>query len=148
ASFTPEGIHNEIAAARRLTKKPLACNVLIPFLQPGVAEAAAAAPVEAVTLFWGAPAEHVSRFKDAGKKVIWQCGSAEEAAAAKRAGADLIIAQGVEAGGGGRGRARTRTVLTARAGAAGARRDRRPADACGGRAGRRPRARRRARAGR
>jgi nitronate monooxygenase len=99
AGFTPEGIHNEIAAARRLTKKPLACNVLIPFLQPGVAEAAAAAPVEAVTLFWGAPAEHVSRVKDAGKKVIWQCGSAEEAAAAKRAGADLIIAQGVEAGG-------------------------------------------------
>src|SRR3984893_15118515 len=99
AGFTPEGIHNEIAAARRLTKKPLACNVLIPLLQPGVAEAAAAAPVEAVTLFWGAPAEHVSRFKDAGKKVIWQCGSAEEAAAAKRAGADLIIAQGVEAGG-------------------------------------------------
>jgi len=33
--FTPEGIHNEIAAARRLTKKPLACNLLIPFLQPG-----------------------------------------------------------------------------------------------------------------
>ena len=49
--FTPEGIHNEIAAARRLTKKPLACNVLIPFLQPGVAEAVAAAPVDAVTLF-------------------------------------------------------------------------------------------------
>jgi len=97
--FTPEGIHNEIAAARRLTKKPLACNVLIPFLQPGVAEAAAAAPVDAVTLFWGAPAEYISRFKDAGKKVIWQCGSAEEAADAKRAGADLIIAQGVEAGG-------------------------------------------------
>lgn len=50
--FTPEGIHNEIAAARRLTKKPLACNLLIPFLQPGIAEAAAASPVEAVTLFW------------------------------------------------------------------------------------------------
>jgi nitronate monooxygenase len=97
--FTPEGIHNEIAAARRLTKKPLACNLLIPFLQPGVAEAVAAAPVDAVTIFWGAPAEYVSRFKDAGKKVIWQCGSPEEAADAKSAGADMIIAQGVEAGG-------------------------------------------------
>ncbi len=99
AGFTPEGIHNEVAAARRLTKKPLACNVLIPFLEPGVAEAAAAAPVDAVTLFWGVPVEHVARFKDAGKKVIWQCGSPEEAAAAKSAGADMIIAQGVEAGG-------------------------------------------------
>jgi nitronate monooxygenase len=111
AGFTPEGIHNEIAAARRLTRKPLACNVLIPLLQPGVEEAAAAAPVEAVTLFWGTPAEHVSRFKDAGKKVIWQCGSAEEAAAAKRAGADLIIAQGVEAGGHVRGLASTLALV-------------------------------------
>ena len=43
---------------------------------------------------------YVARFKDAGKKVIWQCGSAEEAAqGAKRAGADMIIAQGVESGG-------------------------------------------------
>ncbi len=99
AGFTPEGIHNEIAAARRLTRKPLACNLLIPFLQPGVAEAAAAAPVEAVTLFWGAPAEYIEQFKAAGKKVIWQCGSADEAAQAKRAGADMIIAQGIEAGG-------------------------------------------------
>ena len=97
--LTPEGIHNELAAARRLTKKPLACNQLIPFLRPGLAEAIAAAPVDAVTLFWGTPSEHISRFKDAGKKVIWQCGSAEEAADAKSAGADMIIAQGVEAGG-------------------------------------------------
>jgi NAD(P)H-dependent flavin oxidoreductase YrpB (nitropropane dioxygenase family) len=109
--FTPEGIHNEIAAARRLTRKPLACNLLIPFLQPGVAEAVAAAPVDAVTLFWGAPAEHVARFKDAGKKVIWQCGSAEEAAAAKDAGADMIIAQGVEAGGHVRGLVSTMALV-------------------------------------
>jgi NAD(P)H-dependent flavin oxidoreductase YrpB (nitropropane dioxygenase family) len=109
--FTPEGIHNEIAAARRLTKKPLACNLLIPFLQPGIAEAAAASPVEAVTLFWGAPAEYVARFKDAGKKVIWQCGSAEEAAQAKRAGADMIIAQGVESGGHVRGLTSTMVLV-------------------------------------
>ena len=31
--------------------------------------------------------------------MIWQCGSADEALAAKRAGADAIIAQGFEAGG-------------------------------------------------
>ncbi|HVB82396.1 MAG TPA: nitronate monooxygenase [Candidatus Binataceae bacterium] len=111
AGFTPEGIHNEIAAARRLTRRPLACNLLIPFLRPGVAEAVAAAPLEAVTLFWGAPAEHVSRFKDAGKKIIWQCGSAEEAAAARSAGADMIIAQGVEAGGHVRGLVSTMVLV-------------------------------------
>ena len=97
--LTPEGIRDELASARSLTKRPLACNVLIPFLRPGVVEAVAAAPVEAVTLFWGDPAEHIPPFKNVGKKVIWQCGSAEEAVAACRAGADAIIAQGVEAGG-------------------------------------------------
>ena len=111
AGFTSEGIHNEIAAARRLTKKPLACNVLIPFIRPGVVEAACSAPVDAVTLFWGAPAEYVARFKSAGKKVIWQCGSAEEAADAKSAGADMIIAQGVEAGGHVRGLVPTLTLV-------------------------------------
>jgi nitronate monooxygenase len=99
AGFTPEGMSAELSAARRLTKRPLCCNVLIPFLVPGVIEAVAAAPVDAVTLFWGKPSEHVPTFKATGKKVIWQCGSAEEAFAARRAGADAIIAQGFEAGG-------------------------------------------------
>lgn len=99
AALTSEGIHNELAEARRITRRPLACNVLIPFLRPWIVDAVAAAPVDAVTLFWGNPAEHIPLFKTVGKKVIWQCGSAEEALAACRAGADAIIAQGVEAGG-------------------------------------------------
>jgi nitronate monooxygenase len=111
AGLSPEGIYNELAAARQLTKMPLACNQLIPFLGPGVAEAIAAAPVDAVTLFWGEPAEHVGRYKAAGKKVIWQCGSADEAAAAKRAGADMIIAQGVESGGHVRGLTSTMVLV-------------------------------------
>jgi nitronate monooxygenase len=39
AVFGPEGIHNEISAARTRTKKPLAANLLIPFLRPGIVEA-------------------------------------------------------------------------------------------------------------
>ena len=89
----------EIAAARRLTSKPIVVNQLIPFLQPGIFEALAKQPISAVTLFWGDPAEHIPACKKLGLKVIWQCGSALEAAAAKRAGADAIIAQGFEAGG-------------------------------------------------
>jgi nitronate monooxygenase len=72
---------------------------LIPFLQPGTFEVLAKQPISAVTLFWGDPAEHIPACKKLGLKVIWQCGSALEAAAAKRAGADAIIAQGFEAGG-------------------------------------------------
>jgi nitronate monooxygenase len=97
--FPPEAIAAEISEAREITAKPVVVNQLIPFLQPGTFEAFAKLPIAAVTLFWGDPAEHIPACKALGLKVIWQCGSAEEAAAAKRAGADAIIAQGFEAGG-------------------------------------------------
>ena len=99
AGFSPEGIHNQIAAARRITQKPIVVNLLIPFFRAGIFEALASEPISAVTLFWGDPAEHIPACKLLGLKVIWQCGSADEALAAKRAGADAIIAQGFEAGG-------------------------------------------------
>lgn len=81
----------EIAAARRLTGRPIAVNLLLPFVRPGDAEAAAAADV--VVTFWGDPR------RLAGRAWIHQCGSVEEAKAAAAAGADAVIAQGVEAGG-------------------------------------------------
>ena len=89
----------EISAARKITAKPIVVNQLIPFLRAGILETLANQPISAVTLFWGAPAEHIPACKLLGLKVIWQCGSALEAAAAKSAGADAIIAQGFEAGG-------------------------------------------------
>src|SRR6267154_2387421 len=99
AGFSAKGIHDQISAARRITAKPIVVNQLIPFLRPGILETLANQPISAVTLFWGDPAEHIPACKRLGLKVIWQCGSALEAAAAKRAGADAIIAQGFEAGG-------------------------------------------------
>jgi NAD(P)H-dependent flavin oxidoreductase YrpB (nitropropane dioxygenase family) len=99
AGLPPDAIAAEISAARNLTSKPIVVNLLIPFLRPGIIEALANQPISAVTLFWGDPAEHIPACKKLGLKVIWQCGSAPEAAAAKRAGADAIIAQGFEAGG-------------------------------------------------
>jgi len=81
----------EIAAARRLTGRPIAVNLLLPFLRPGDAEAAAAA--DAIVTFWGPPR------RIAANTWIHQCGSVEEAKAAVAAGADMVIAQGVQAGG-------------------------------------------------
>lgn len=81
----------EIAAARRLTGKPIAVNLLLPFVRPGDAEAAADA--EAIVTFWGVPC------RLAANTWIHQCGSVEEAKAAAAAGADAVIAQGIEAGG-------------------------------------------------
>lgn len=81
----------EIAAARRLTGRPIAVNLLLPFLRRGDAEAAAAA--DAIVTFWGQPRRLASN------TWIHQCGSVAEAKAAAEAGADAVIAQGVEAGG-------------------------------------------------
>jgi len=116
AGFSPSAIHNEIAAARKLTQKPIGLNLLIPFLRPGVVETVAEEPVAAVTFFWGAPADYaasIRRLQDARIKVIWQCGSAAEARAAAAAGVDAIMAQGLEAGGHVRGTTGTLALIPA-----------------------------------
>jgi NAD(P)H-dependent flavin oxidoreductase YrpB (nitropropane dioxygenase family) len=84
-------ITRELAAARALTKRPIAVNVLLPFARRDWFEAADGADVLAT--FWGAPKRRTGG--------IWlhQCGSVEEVLAAHAAGADAAIVQGVEAGG-------------------------------------------------
>ena len=84
-------IERELAAARRLTGRPLAVNLLLPFARRSWFEAAAAADV--VVTFWGKP-----RRRTRGTW-IHQCGSVGEARVAHAAGADAVIVQGVEAGG-------------------------------------------------
>lgn len=86
-----EAIRRELAAARALTGRPLAVNLLLPFARRDWFEAAAEADV--VVTFWGGP-----RRRTAG---VWlhQCGSVAEAREAQAAGADGVIVQGVEAGG-------------------------------------------------
>lgn len=87
----PGELRGEIADARRVTDAPLAVNLLLPFARRGHFEAASEADV--VVTFWGRPRRRT------GKIWIHQCGTVEEALAAREAGADAVIAQGVEAGG-------------------------------------------------
>jgi len=84
-------IERELAAARALTGKPLAVNLLLPFARRDWFVAAQAADV--VVTFWGTPKRRT------GGVWIHQCGSVVEARAAQAAGADAVIVQGVEAGG-------------------------------------------------
>jgi NAD(P)H-dependent flavin oxidoreductase YrpB (nitropropane dioxygenase family) len=84
-------IERELAAARALTDRPIAINLLLPFARRDWFEAAAAADV-AVT-FWGTPKRRTPR------AWLHQCGSVAEARAAYEAGADAVIVQGLEAGG-------------------------------------------------
>jgi NAD(P)H-dependent flavin oxidoreductase YrpB (nitropropane dioxygenase family) len=89
--LAPDDLRTEIAAARRLTDRPLAVNLLLPFARGAHFEVASDADV--IVTFWGRPNRRTPK--------IWihQCGSVEEALAARAAGADGVIAQGVEAGG-------------------------------------------------
>ncbi len=89
AGVSSEMIHNEVAAARRLTSKPLATNLIAPFLRPGIVEAMSRLPIQAVTFFWGDArqyADAIEVVRAHGIKTIWQCGSADEARWARDAG--------------------------------------------------------------
>jgi len=79
-------------------------NFLMPFLDPACLEIAARR-VRLVEFFYGEPdAALVERVHAGGALAAWQVGSASEASVAERAGCDLVIAQGTEAGGHVRGR--------------------------------------------
>ncbi|HYZ71109.1 MAG TPA: nitronate monooxygenase [Thermoleophilaceae bacterium] len=90
-TLEPGRLREELEAARRLTGAPLAINLLLPFAGARHHEVAAGADV--VVTFWGRPQRRSAR------TWIHQCGSVEEARTAHAAGADAVIAQGVEAGG-------------------------------------------------
>jgi nitronate monooxygenase len=87
----PDRLGEEIAAARRCTDRPIAVNLLLPFARHGHFDVASEADV--VVTFWGRPRRRTA--------AVWihQCGSVEEALAARQAGAGAVIAQGSEAGG-------------------------------------------------
>ena len=87
----PDRLAAELRAARERTDRPIAVNLLLPFARRGHWQAAEGADV--VVTFWGEPRRRTER------PWIHQCGSVEEARAARAAGADAVIAQGVEAGG-------------------------------------------------
>jgi nitronate monooxygenase len=84
-------IERELGAARKLTGRPIAVNLLLPFARRDWFAAAAVADV--VVTFWGKPKRRTPG------TWIHQCGSVAEARAAHAAGADAAILQGVEAGG-------------------------------------------------
>lgn len=108
--FSPDDIRSEISRVRELTDRPFGVNFIIDevgfassdedreLLREEVATAVGER-VTAVVLFWGDPAPYVEGAHRNGVKVFIQVGSVAEAKAAAAAGVDVVIAQGVEAGG-------------------------------------------------
>src|SRR5690606_18284741 len=101
-------IREEVARVREQTGRRFGIN-LIPAATPGgLLEQQLALCIElqvgAVALFWDLRPEIVARLGEAGILAVCQVGLAAEARLAQQAGADVLVVQGVEAGGHVRGR--------------------------------------------
>ena len=85
---------------QRQTSRPVGTNFLVPFLDDPECVMVAAMKSALVEFFYGEPDRGlVERVHAAGALAGWQVGSGDEAVAAAAAGCDLVVAQGVEAGG-------------------------------------------------
>src|SRR5215475_15328811 len=100
AQFCPPPIfREEIRRVRALTVKPFGVNLLLHFPVEEQVAVCLEERVPVLSLFWGDPTPYVARAHTAGVQVFHQVGSVPEAQRAAAAGVDVIVAQGVEAGG-------------------------------------------------
>lgn len=96
---TPESLGEELDALAARGRAPFGVNFLMPFLDRK-AVGVAARRTRLVEFFYGEPeAALVEEVHAQGALAGWQVGSLREARAAERAGCDLLVAQGQEAGG-------------------------------------------------
>jgi NAD(P)H-dependent flavin oxidoreductase YrpB (nitropropane dioxygenase family) len=87
------------AVLRAAAGRPFGVNFLMPFFDCALLDVVVPR-VPLVEWYWGQPDPVlVSVAHDAGALAAWQVGSRDEAVAAADAGCDLIVAQGIEAGG-------------------------------------------------
>ena len=99
----PALIEAEILHVREKTGRPFGVNIIPAATDAALLEAEIATclalSVPAMTLFWDVQPAVVRRLKNAGVTVVYQIGALDDAKRAEDAGADVLIAQGREAGG-------------------------------------------------
>ena len=98
----PEALSAELDALAAEVPGAVGVNFLVPFLDAGSVDAIDVASTKArlVEFFYGDPdPELVERVHRGGALACWQVGSVREAGAAEAAGCDVVVVQGVEAGG-------------------------------------------------
>ncbi len=109
---TPE-VAQGIDEVARLTDRNFAVNLNVSFPFEEQLEICIQKKVHAVSLFWGMEPAAIAMAKAGGLKVLVSVGSAEEASIAEQAGADIVVAQGWEAGGHVWGRVSTLALIPA-----------------------------------
>lgn len=97
---TPENVRAEIRRAKELTDKPFAVNImLLNNNADEVAKIVCEEGVKVVTTGAGSPGKYMDMWKSHGIKVIPVVASVALAKRMERSGADMVIAEGCEAGG-------------------------------------------------
>lgn len=97
--LSPTAAARSIAETQALTDNPFAVNLRADLVQHEHIKVALDAGVNWLHLFWGDPKESVRSLDTGSHQVLATVGDAEAARAALEAGANALIAQGVEAGG-------------------------------------------------
>jgi nitronate monooxygenase len=86
-------------AQRRAPARPVAANLLVPFIRQAHVDACAEASVALVVLHGGFAPRWIRRLRDRGLTVFVTVGTPEQASMALAAHADGVVVQGLEAGG-------------------------------------------------
>ncbi len=100
ASAPPEIVREQIREAKKLTDKPVGVNIML--LNPNAEEVAKVVVeegIKVVTTGAGNPGKFMEMWKSAGVKVIPVVASVAMAKLMERAGADAVVAEGMESGG-------------------------------------------------
>lgn len=100
ASAPPEIVREQIQKCKELTDKPFGVNVML--LNPNadeVAKIVVEEGVKCVTTGAGNPSKYMDMWKEAGVKVMPVVASVAMAVMMQRAGADAVVAEGMESGG-------------------------------------------------
>ena len=95
----PSALRQEIRRLRSLTDKPFGVNLLLHYQVEEHVVVCLEEHVPILSFFWGNPSPFIERAHEVGVKVFHQVGSVKAAQRAVSAGVDVVIAQGVEAGG-------------------------------------------------
>ena len=107
----PSLLRQQIRHLRTLTAKPFGVNFVLHFPHREGIQVCIDERVPALSFFWGDPSEFIPAAHAAGIAVLHQVGSVDAAIRAKQAGVDVIITQGVEAGGHVAGQVSTMVLL-------------------------------------
>jgi len=101
AAETPEGIRREMQEVRRRTDRPFGVDLLaaLPEQMISAIDVIIEEGASAFIAGLGVPEAVIEKCHQGGVQVMSMCGKVRHAVAAERAGCDVVVAQGTEAGG-------------------------------------------------